>query len=433
MKSMQKNVSQQNSDSSSEKGTSSLFSGITKNVFMLGLVSFLTDFSTDMIYPLLPLFLTSVLKTGELFVGVVEGIAESTASTFKLFSGWISDKLSRRKILVVGGYSLSGLTRPIIAISTAGWHVLVARFFDRVGKGVRTSPRDALIADSADKRYLGKAFGFHRAMDHAGAVVGPLVAVGLLIAFAGNYRLVFWSAFIPAILTVFVLIFGVSEVRGRGEKAVLPTLTLKPFDARFKRFLLIVVLFTLGNSSDAFLLLRAKDLGVTTGIPVLRVVFSWLGVTTALMPILWVVFLWAVLHIVKMLSSMPGGIWSDRIGRRNVIIVGWGVHSLVYLGLALASSAWHIWLLFTVYGIYFGLTEGVEKALVADLVPSELRATAYGVYHFAIGIAALPASVIMGALWEIFDPTVAFSFGALLAFVAMALLFIFLPKRIFFC
>lgn len=406
---MQKNENQQASDSSSEEKASSLLSGITRNVFMLGLVSFLTDLSTEMIYPLLPIFLTAVLKTGALFVGVVEGIAESTASLFKLFSGWISDKLNRRKILVIGGYSLSGLTRPLIAISTAGWHVLIARFFDRVGKGVRTSPRDALIADSADKRYLGKSFGFHRAMDHAGAVVGPLIAFGLLTAFVENYRLVFWLAFIPAILTVLVLIFGVSEVRRREEeKTIPPTLTLKPFDARFKRFLLIVILFTLGNSSDAFLLLRAENLGVAT----------------ALIPILWV-----VLHIVKMLSSMPGGMWSDKIGRRNVIIAGWSVYSLVYLGLALASSTWHIWLLFTVYGVYFGLTEGTEKALVADLAPSELRGTAYGVYHFAIGIAALPASLIMGALWQKFNPTVAFSFGAVLAFVAMALLFLVLPKR----
>ena len=414
----------------------SLFAGISKNVFAMGLTSFLTDFSTELYYPLLPVFLKTVLGAGVRFIGIIEGLAETTASLLKLVSGWLSDRLNRRKALVIGGYGLSGLTRPLIAISAAGWHVLGARFIDRIGKGLRTAARDALIADSTSENYRGKAFGFHRAMDHAGAVVGLLVAFAILAAlllgsgfFADlvrhpvdtlsrmeemqpserNFRTVFWLASIPAILAVFVLIFLVKEIRRTGEYAKLPILTLKPFDRYFKRFIPIIILFTLGNSSDAFLILRARDLGVAT---------------------IFVPILWVALHIVKMLSSMPGGAWSDKVGRRKVIIAGWTVYSLIYLGFAFARHQWHIWSLFTLYGIYFGLTEGTEKAFVADLVPSELRATAYGLYNFAIGIAAFPASFIMGELWQRFNSTVAFTFGAALALVAMILLALAVPSRI---
>jgi len=414
----------------------SLFTGISKNVAAMGLTSFLTDFSTELYYPLLPVFLRTVIGTGVRFIGIIEGIAETTASLLKLVSGWLSDKLNRRKALVIGGYGLSGLTRPLIAISAAGWHVLGARFIDRIGKGIRTSARDALIADSTHKDYRGKAFGFHRAMDHAGAVVGPLVAFVLMTAmllgagaFAAlishpldtfarmenmqpteqNFRAIFWLASIPAVLAVLVLVFFVTEIRRTGEYTKLPVLTLKPFDRYFKRFIPIILLFTLGNSSDAFLILRAKDLGVAT----------------VFVPILWV-----ALHIVKMLSSMPGGAWSDKVGRRKAIVAGWAVYSLIYLGFAFARHQWHIWSLFTLYGIYFGLTEGTEKAFVADLVPSELRATAYGIYNFAIGIAAFPASFIMGVLWQAFNPMVAFAFGAVLALIAVVFLLLAIPARI---
>ena len=385
------------------------FTGISKNVFSIGLVSFLTDASTEIYYPLLPVFLRTVIGAGALFIGVIEGIAETTASLLKLVSGWLSDKLNRRKAVVVAGYGLSGLTRPLIAISTAAWHVLGARFLDRIGKGVRTASRDALIADSTHPNYRGKAFGFHRAMDHAGAVVGSGIGFVLLATIGERFRTIFWFASIPAALAVFVLVFFVAEVRRTGELTKLPMLTLKPFDRYFKLFLPIVILFTLGNSSDAFLLLRARDLGVIT----------------KFMPVLWV-----VLHIVKVIFSMPGGAWSDRVGRRKAIITGWGVYSLIYLGFAFAGRQWHIWSLFALYGIYYGLTEGPQKAIVADLVPSEIRATAYGVYHFAIGIATLPASLIMGALWEKFSPTVAFTFGAALSLIAMVLLVLVIPARI---
>jgi len=417
-----------------------IFTGITANVVVLGITSFLTDFSTELFYPLLPVFLTTVLGASKSFVGLIEGVAETTASLLKLLSGWLSDKLNRRKALVISGYGLSGLTRPLIAISTMGWHVLGARFIDRIGKGFRTSPRDALIADSTPPEHRGKAFGFHRSMDHAGAVVGPLTAfiIMAVIAFGAigqnfftdllghphetltiinnskveerTYRVVFWFASIPAILSVLVLAIFVKDVRRNNEIQIkLPVLTLKPFNRNFKLFLPILILFTLGNSSDAFLLLRAKDLGVAT----------------VFVPILWV-----VLHIVKMLSSMPGSAWSDKVGRRKAIVVGWLVYSIIYFGFAYAKTEWHIWTLFALYGIYFGLTEGTEKAFVADLVPSELRGTAYGVYNFAIGIGAFPASVIMGKLWDSFGPTVAFGFGSIISLLAVILLVLLMPARV---
>ena len=395
-----------------EKNSDGLFRGITKNVFALGVVSGLTDISTEMFYPLLPIFLTSVLGVGPAFVGMIEGIAESTASVLKLFSGWMSDRLGKRKALAVAGYTISSLTRPLIAISTAGWHVLVARFIDRTGKGIRTSPRDALIADCTPEEHRGRAFGFHRAMDHLGAVIGPLLAFAVLRTLlvrggapAGaapapdQYRLLFWLAAIPAALTIVVLLGFVSERAPSGPRTQgPPKLSLKGFDHRFKTFLVIVLVFTLGNSSDAFLLLRARDLGVSV----------------PMIPILWI-----LLHIVKSLSSMPGGILSDRLGRRAMILIGWAVYAAVYCGLALATSAAHIWGLFAVYGLYFGATEGAEKALVADFVPAEGRGTAYGVYNFAIGITALPASVLMGVLWQVAGPGAAFGFGAGLTFLAM--------------
>lgn len=379
----------------------SIFAGISKNVFVLSVGSFLTDVSTEIIYPLLPIFLTSVLGVGTAFVGLVEGIAETTASLGKLFSGWLSDKLNKRKSLVVLGYTISGITRPLIAVAAAPWHILAVRFVDRVGKGVRTSPRDALIADCTEDDCRGKAFGFHRSMDHLGAVVGPFIAFFLLSLFHNNYRAVFWMATIPAVICVAVLFIFVSEKkRQAAEVSEQPVLTLRPFSPQFKYFLLVIFIFTLGNSSDAFLILRARDLGISI----------------ALIPLLW-----ALLHIVKSISSTPGGMLSDRLGRKRIIILGWLFYGLVYLGFAIARNTNQAWALFAIYGVYFGFTEGVEKALVSDLVPSGLRATAYGMYNFAIGIAALPASIIFGSIWQIFSPEAAFYFGAALALVAMVL------------
>jgi MFS family permease len=357
-----------------------------------------------MIYPLLPIFLTTVLNSSLAFVGLIEGIAESTASLLKFFSGWVSDRFKKRKFLTVLGYSLSSLTRPLIALSTASWHVLLIRFTDRVGKGIRTSPRDALIADSVSIDCRGKAFGFHRSLDHLGAVIGPLLASLFLIQGA-NFRLIFFLAFIPALISVLVLTTFVQEKKSeKGSSLNLSANHLpQALSRRFLSFLIIVAIFSLGNSSDAFLILRAKDCGISL----------------TLIPILWV-----FLHVIKTFSSLPGGIFSDRFGRGKVIIIGWLIYALVYFGMGRVSTSQSIWLLFGIYGLYFGLTEGVEKALVADLVKGETRGTAYGIYNAVIGISALPASLLMGWLWQTFGAQVAFSFGGGLALLAAILLYI---------
>lgn len=379
--------------------------GLSRNVLALGLVSLLTDVSSEMIYPLLPLFLTSVLGAGQMFVGLVEGLAESAASLTKLFSGWLSDRLGKRKSLVVTGYTFSTFTRPLVAFALAPWHVLAIRFADRLGKGLRTSPRDAMIAASTDRALMGRAYGFHRSMDHLGAVTGPLLAFGLLALLGQQLRTIFLLAAIPGLLSVLILIIWVTEVRAA------PTISLETsrpkgrLDGQLVRFLLIVTLFTLGNSSDAFLLLRAQDVGI--------------GV--AYLPLLWMFF-----HVVKAGTGMPGGILSDLRGRRATIIAGWLVYAIAYLGFGLASHPWQIWALFAFYGLYFGLTEGVERALIADLVPAERRASAFGLYHFCIGIAALPSSLLMGYLYQHFGAGLAFTFGAALAALSALLLLIFL-------
>ena len=379
---------------------------LSRNVIVLSVVSFLTDVSSELIYPLLPVFLSVTLGVSASAIGAIEGAAESTASLLKLASGWWSDRVSKRKPLVVGGYILASLARPLVAIAQSASHVLAIRLTDRVGKGIRTAPRDALIADSVDPSIRGRAFGIHRAADHAGAVVGPLIAFLLLGAGHLPIRTVFWIAAIPGALAVIVLIAGVREI----PAVVTPPVTSSPdliaptggklsprLDASFWKFLVVVLLFTLGNSTDAFLLLRATQLGV----PV------------ALIPILW-----AMLHVVKSASSGPGGALSDRVGRRMPIIAGWLLFSAVYFGFAGATAAWQVWVLFAVYGLFFGLTEGAEKALVSDLVPAARRGTAFGWYHLTVGLAALPASLIFGLIWDRAGAASAFAFGATLALVA---------------
>lgn len=383
--------------------------GFSKNIFYLGLVSFFTDISSEMIYPLMPIFLTTVLKAPMAFVGVVEGVAESTASILKLVSGWYSDKIGKRKLFASIGYTISSCVRPLIAFAVYPWHVLAVRFADRVGKGIRTAPRDALIADTCEPDEKGKAFGFNRAMDHAGAVIGPLIAFGLLLIFINNYRFVFALSFIPALAAVFIIIFLVKEKKSEIACNKEPVkLSLKLFDKNFKFYLFTILIFTLGNSSDVFLILRAKDLGV---------------------PIAFIPILWVLLHIVKMASSTPGGALSDKFGRKKVIVSGWIIYFLVYLGFAFAKTPLQIWILFAIYGFFFGLTESAEKAFVADLVKPEVRGSAYGVYNFAIGIGALPASVIMGVLWQKFGVVTAFSFGAILAVISAFLLILVVRGR----
>ncbi|NIA07388.1 MAG: MFS transporter [Actinobacteria bacterium] len=407
--------------------------GIGPNVLMIGAVSLLTDASSEMIYPLLPVFLAGLVPLGSaaVYVGLMAGISETTASLLKIFSGRISDALGRRKLLVVLGYGLSTVFRPLIAVATAGWHVIAFRFADRVGKGIRTSPRDALISYSVEPEFRGRAFGLHRAMDHFGAVAGPIIAAVILLAFLGRglwihseqiptqqemqaLRWLFGLALIPGLVAMVVLMTKVREV--------LPAAT-EPTDGKSKEnlsawrrlpkkfyiFVGIASLFALGNSSDLFLLLLAKT---KFGLDMM----SLLG-------------MWVALHLSKVICSFFGGSLSDRLGRRPVIVAGWLVYALVYLGLAVVGQQWQFWCLLIIYGLYYGLTEGVEKALVADLAPLEYRGSAYGVYHGAIGLAALPASLLFGVFWKVLGAPIAFGVGAGLACLAAILLSAFLATE----
>jgi MFS family permease len=373
-------------------------SRLGRNVIALGAVSFLTDVSSEMIYPLLPVFLTAVLGANASFIGAIEGAAETTAALLKLASGWWSDRVRKRKPLVVIGYGIASIARPLVAIAQTASQVLVIRVSDRVGKGIRNAPRDALIAESVDSSIRGRAFGFHRAMDNAGGILGPLIAFAVLTWHVAAIRTVFWLAAIPAVLSVVVLVVFVRDVpRPAAAPAMGAPDLSQPLGARFWRVLGVIFLFTLGNSTDAFLLLRANQLGV----PV------------ALAPILW-----AALHVVKTASNIPGGTLSDRIGRRPTLIAGWLLYAAVYFGFARATAMWQAWALFGVYGIFFGLTEGSERALVADMVGLERRGTAFGWYNLAIGLGALPASLLFGFVWDRAGAPAAFVMGASLALAA---------------
>ncbi|HEY2025700.1 MAG TPA: MFS transporter [Gemmatimonadaceae bacterium] len=380
-----------------------------RNVIALGTVSLLTDVSSEMIYPLLPVFLTVVLGANASFIGAIEGAAESTAALLKLASGWWSDRVRRRKPLVVLGYGIATLMRPLVAIARSASQVLLIRVADRVGKGIRNAPRDALIAESVDPSIRGRAFGFHRAMDHVGGVLGPLIAFAVLTWKIAPIRAVFWLAAIPGALSFLVLVIFVRDIPRETSAPMHASPDLRrPLGARFWRVLAVILLFTLGNSTDAFLLLRANQLGV----PV------------ALAPILW-----AALHVVKAVSSTPGGALSDRIGRRPTLIAGWTLYAAVYFAFAAARRPWHAWALFAVYGVFFGLTEGSERALVADLVGPERRGTAFGWYNLAIGLGALPASLLFGYVWDRAGASTAFVMGASLALAAAVGLAFVAPAR----
>lgn len=410
--------------SAGEESTSQARPGwraLPRNVWVLSATSFLTDVSSEMILNLLPLFLANVLGAGTAVIGLIEGLAETTASVLKVFSGWFSDRLGQRKWLTVAGYGISTLAKPFLYLATSWSWVLGVRFADRVGKGIRTAPRDALIADSIDESQRGLSFGVHRAMDTAGAFTGLFIAAAVVWTTQSSggvlQRVTFQSvvllSIVPAALAVLVLAFGARDIPRREKAAGAASLTLKGFDARFRGFLLIVILFTLGNSSDAFLILRAQERGL-----------SVLGVMGALL----------ALNLVYTLVSSPAGALSDRIGRRRVLVGGWMIYGLVYLGFALAGAGWQVWLLYALYGVYYGMTEGVAKALVADVVRPEQHGTAYGVFNAAIGVTAFPASLIAGLLWQGlgawtgFGAAAPFLFGAGLALLAALLLTMWLPR-----
>jgi len=376
-----------------------------RNVAVMGMMSLFNDIASEMIYPLLPIFLTSVLGAGPAALGLIEGVAESTASLLKFFSGYISDRLKRRKPLVVLGYLVSNVVRPLVAVA-AGWPlVLVLRFADRVGKGVRTAPRDSLLSSSVVQERMGLAFGLQRAMDNAGAVLGPLAATLLLYTGAFGYRSVFLLSIIPGLAVIALAAAALKELpitapsrAAQEPEGLKDALRISP---AFRRYLCALFIFYLGNSTDAFLLLRASDLGI----PVMHI------------PLLWMVF-----HMVKSATCLLGGWASDTLGKQRLILMGWIVYSAVYLGFAAASSPGQIWLLFVIYGVYFGLTEGAERALVAEMADSDHRGTAFGLFNLIVGAAALPASVLFGLIWHYLGAHTAFGAGSALAIAGAVIL-----------
>lgn len=393
---------------------------LPRNVWAVGLTSFFMDVSSEMVIHILPLFLANVLGVQTSIIGLIEGLAEATASILKLFSGWLSDKLGGRKWLAVAGYGLSAVSKPFFYFANTWELIAGVRWTDRVGKGIRTAPRDALVADSVTKETRGLAFGFHRTMDTAGAMLGVIIAA-LVVWLAqrntldlskSTFQTIVLISLFPAVLAVISLVFGAKDVAVKGQRAA-PKFSLRGMGKTFIIFLVIVGLFTLGNSSDAFLVLRAQNLGITvTGILVMLAMFN----------------------LIYALISTPAGSLSDRIGRRRLIIGGWLVYAAIYLGFAFAQAAWQVWVLYVAYGLYYGMAYGTANALVADLVPENLRGTAYGTYNAIIGILAFPASFIAGLLWQGigswqgFGPSAPFLFGGTLALVAAILMAFWLPR-----
>jgi len=392
---------------------------LPRNVWAVSVTSFFMDVSSEMVINILPLFLSNVLGVKTNIIGLIEGVAEATASLLKVFSGWLSDRLRARKWLAVAGYAFSALSKPFFYFANSWGAVAGVRWADRVGKGVRTAPRDALVADSIDERHRGLAFGFHRAADTGGAVLGLLIALGVVwAAQAGSttltrstFQTVVLISLIPAFLAVLSLAIGSQDVPVTSRRKM-PRFAFRSLGKRFCLFMIIVGLFDLGNSSDAFLVLRAQERGL-----------SVVGVLGMLV----------TFNLVYTLVSTPAGSLSDRVGRRRLIIGGWLIYAAIYLGFALAGTGWHVWVLYAIYGVYYGLAYGTTKAMVADIVPAELRGTAYGTYNAVLGILDFPASLIAGVLWngvgswDGFGPSAPFFFGGALALAAAALMGLVMP------
>ena len=394
---------------------------LPRNVWVVTITSFLTDISSEMIFNLVPLFLANVLNTGTAVIGLIDGVAETTASLMKIYSGALSDKLGKRKWLTVLGYGLSTIAKPFLYLAHTWQVVLGVRFTDRMGKGIRTAPRDALIAGSIDDKQRGLAFGLHRAGDTAGAFIGLLIAT-LVIWWtqAGDaqllertFHVIILISIIPAVLAVIVLALGARDISSTAKSDV-PTLSLAGMSKNFKMFMLVLVLFTLGNSTDAFIILRSQERGLNL-LQIMGMLLSF--------------------NLIYALLAGPLGALSDKIGRRKLILAGWIAYGLVYLGFALSQTGWQIWALYGFYGVYYAATDGVTKAFIADLVPNERRGTAYGLYNATIGLMALPASVIAGLLWQGafgwsgFGPAAPFIFGASLALLAGVLFWVLVPTK----
>jgi len=381
---------------------------LSKNVIVLGFVSLLNDIASEMIYPLLPIFITKVLGLSALTLGGIEGVAESSASLLKILGGYLSDRFRRRKIIALIGYSISAISKPLLGLAETGSSVMFLRLIDKAGKGIRTSPRDALIADSTEPSLYGKAFGFHRSMDTLGAILGPAIAFVLLPKINFNYRTLFILTAIPGAFAVMILAFHVREVISL-KPAEKPTWkSIKGLPRTLKLFLVITLIFSLGNSSNTFLLLRAQEIGAPS----------------AILPLLWV-----FVNVCYTFSAYYGGVLSDRLGRINMIFIGFLIYSLTYAGLAFAENTSYAWLLFGLYGIYLGITDGVERAFIADMTPEHIRGTAYGIYHTLTGIALLPASLLTGFLWDKYGSPLALSICAGLSLISAGLLLTLIPSK----
>jgi MFS family permease len=393
---------------------------LPRNVWAVGLTSFFMDISSEMVINIIPLFLANVLGVQTSIIGLIEGIAEATASILKLFSGWLSDRLGSRKWIAVAGYGLSAITKPFFFIASSWELIAGVRWADRIGKGIRTAPRDALVADSTPEKMRGMAFGFNRALDRAGAMLGLIIAaVVVWMAQSTNldlskstFQTIVLISLLPAFLSVLSLAIGTKDVAVTNKREA-PKFSLRGMGKPFYIFLIIVSIFALGNSSDGFLVLRAQNLGISvTGILIMLAVFN----------------------MISSLVATPAGSLSDRIGRRRLIIGGWLVYAVIYFGFALAQSAWQVWALYITYGFYFGMAFGTANAMVADLVPENVRGTAYGTYNAVIGLLAFPSSLIAGLLWQGvgswsgFGPSAPFLFGGSLALIAAILMAFWMPK-----
>jgi MFS family permease len=394
---------------------------LPRNLWVVTATSFLTDISSEMIFNLVPLFLANVLRTGTAVIGLIDGLAETTASFMKIYSGVLSDRLGARKWITVAGYSLSTISKPFLYIADVWGWVLAVRISDRLGKGIRTAPRDALVADSIDEEQRGLAFGLHRAGDTAGAFIGVLIAAGIVWMTERSavdltrrtFQIAVLASILPAVLAVLVLVLGARDT-GIRTKSKVPALSLRGMNRRFKLFMFVLVLFTLGNSSDSFIILLGQNRGLS---------------------VLHILLMLATFNLIYSTMAGPLGAISDKLGRRRLIIGGWTAYGLVYLGFALSKTGWQVWVLFGLYGLYYAATEGAAKALIADLVAADQRGKAYGIYNAGIGLTAFPASLIAGLLWQGsfgwsgFGPSAPFLFGAGLALLAGVLLGKLVPEQ----
>ncbi|MBP1663310.1 MAG: Major facilitator superfamily permease [Bacteroidetes bacterium] len=380
--------------------------GFTPNVFYTGIVSFLTDTSVKMVYSVMPLFLMSI-GASKTSLSLIEGIAESTASLIKAFSGYWSDRIGRNKPFMLIGYGLSALIMPVYALVVSPLQVLIFRFIERVGKGIRTAPRDSLVAGSVNGNEVGRSFGLHKAMDNSGAILGPLLAFLLLLFHPGDFRLIFLLAGIPGILGMFVLVFGIREAKKRKE-SLMKNFRFSDFPKRFYLFLAIIFIFTLGNSTDALLMVKANEVGIKiTFIPLVYLISS----------------------VVSVFLAIPFGSLSDRIGREKLLIAGFLIYSLVYFGFGVTANVYVIVALFALYGIYSALTDGVQKAMISDLTDENKKGTGMGIYNAMLGITLLPASLIAGLLYDKVNSSIPFYFGGVMSLLALLLMLIYITTK----